>query len=106
MLSTGPLPGAGRGSVAVQDLGLVLVPRGGGPVRVDGQGPAPAVNDDLVVERAEQDAVRRGRLPAAGLVRGVVDLAGAGGLVAAADPLAVPVPQQHRVADPRRDRLG
>src|SRR6185312_16842896 len=43
---------------------------------------------------------------AAGLVPGVVHLAGAGGLVAAAGPLAVPVPQQHRVADPRRDRLG
>jgi hypothetical protein len=40
-----------------------------------------------------------------GLVRGVVDLAGAGGLVAGAGPLAVPVAQQHRVADPRRDRL-
>ncbi len=35
------------------------------------------------------------------LVRGVVYLAGAGGLGAAAGPLAVPVPQQHR-----RDRLG
>jgi hypothetical protein len=55
----GLLPGAGRGSVAVQDFGLVLVPRGGGPVGVDDEGPAPPVDHDLVVERAEQDAVRR-----------------------------------------------
>jgi hypothetical protein len=44
----GRLPGAGGGSVAVQDLRLVLVPRGGGAVGVDDQGPAPAVNGDLV----------------------------------------------------------
>src|SRR6266550_8348351 len=47
----GLLPGPGWGSVAVQDLGLVLVPGGGGAVRVDDQGPAPAVDDHLVVER-------------------------------------------------------
>src|SRR6185312_15963498 len=89
----GPLPGAGGWAVAVEHLGLVLVPRGGGPVRVDDQGPAPPVNHDLVVERAQQHAVLdRGR-PAVGLVRGVVDLAGAAGLVAAAGPLAVPVPR-------------
>src|SRR6185437_1819495 len=73
---------------------------------IDDQGPAPPVNHDLMVERTQQDAVRHGRLPAVGLVRGVVDLAGADGLGAAAGPLAVPVPQQDRVADPRRDRLG
>jgi hypothetical protein len=43
---------------------------------------------------------------AVGLVPGVVHLAPAGGLGAAAGPLAVPVPQQHGVADPGRDRLG
>src|SRR6185437_4416751 len=101
----GPLPGAGRWAVAVQHLGLVLVPRARGPVRVDDQGPAPPVNDDLVVERAQEYAVLDGGRAAVGLVRGVVDLAGPGGLGAAAGPLAVPVPQQHRVADPRRDRL-
>src|SRR6476646_8850358 len=56
----GLLPGAGRGPVAVQDLRLVLVPRGGGAVGVDDQGPAPPVYDDLVVERAQQDAVLLG----------------------------------------------
>ena len=45
-------------------------------------------------------------VPPWALCGGVVDLAGAGGLGAAAGPLAVPVPQQHRVADPGRDRLG
>src|SRR5258705_4568210 len=101
-----PLPGAGGWSVAVQHFGLVLVPRGRRPVRVDDQRPAPAVDDDLVVEGPEQDAVLDGGLAAVGLVPGVVDLAGAGGLGAAGGPLAVPVPQQHRVADPGRDRLG
>ena len=38
----------------MEDLGLVLVPGGGRPVRVDDQGPAPAVDDDLVVERTKQ----------------------------------------------------
>src|SRR6185312_469425 len=56
----GPLPGAGRGAVAVQDFGLVLVPRARRPVRVDDQGPAPPVNHDLMVERAQQDTVLDG----------------------------------------------
>src|SRR4029077_17651420 len=102
----GPLPGAGGWSVAVEDFSLVLVPRAGRAVRVHDQRPAPPVNHDLVVERAEQHAVRDGGFAAVGLAPGVVDLAGAGGLGAAAGPLAVPVPQQHRVADPGRDRLG
>src|SRR6266567_6692330 len=106
MPSAGPLPGAGGWPVAVEHFGLVVVPRAGGPVGVDDQGPAPAVNHDLVMERAEQDTVLHGRLAAAGLVPGMVHLARPGGLVAAAGPLAVPVPQQHRVADARRDRLG
>ena len=38
----GPLPGPGGRPVAVQDLRLVLVPRGRRPVRVQDQGPAPA----------------------------------------------------------------
>src|SRR4029077_6339603 len=90
----GPLPGAGGWSVAVQHLGLVLVPCAGRAVRVDDQGPAPAMNHDLVVERAEQDAVLGGGLAAVSLVFRMVHLAGAGGLGAAAGPLAVPVPQQ------------
>ena len=60
--ATGAVTRPGRGSVAVEDLGFVLVPRGGGAVGVDGQGPAPAVDDDLVVEGAEQDAVARSLL--------------------------------------------
>jgi len=48
----GGLPGAGGWAVAVQDLGLVLVPGGGGAVGVQDQGPAPAVDDDQVVEPA------------------------------------------------------
>src|SRR5258705_6805572 len=91
-----PLPGAGGWSVAVQHLGLVLVPRARRPVRVDDQRPAPPVDDDLVVERTQQDTVRYGRLPAVGLVLGMVHLARPGGLGAAAGPLAVPVPQQDR----------
>ena len=44
------LPWADRGTVAVQDLRFVLIPRGGGPVGVQDQRPAPAVNHHLVVE--------------------------------------------------------
>jgi len=55
----GPLPGAGGGSVAVEHFGLVLVPRGGGAVGVDDQGPAPPVDDDLVVERARERSRER-----------------------------------------------
>jgi len=66
-LEPGRLPGSGGWSVAVQHLGLVLVPRAGRPVRVDDQGPAPAVDHDLVVEGAEQDAVLGRRRAAVGL---------------------------------------
>ena len=45
------------------------------PVRVDDQGPAPAVNHDLVVERAQQHAVLHRRLAAVGLVLRMVHLA-------------------------------
>ena len=75
------LPRPDRWSVAVEDLGLVLVPRAGRPVRVHHQRPAPPVNDDLVVERAQQDAVLDGRLAAVGLVLGVVHLAAPAGWV-------------------------
>ena len=55
---------------------------------------------------AQQHAVLDRRLPAAGPCAGCGAPRSAGRLGAAAGPLAVPVPQQHRVADPRRDRLG
>src|SRR6185437_15286501 len=68
--------------------------------------PAPPVDRDLVMEPAQKHAVPDAGGAAVGLVPGVVDLAGLGGLVAPARPLAVLIAQQHRVADPRRDRLG
>jgi hypothetical protein len=52
------LRGSGRGgrrrSVTVQHLGAIGAGGGGGPVAVQGQRPAPFVNRDEVVERAEQ----------------------------------------------------
>src|SRR5690349_22566088 len=92
-LPPGGLPGSGGWAVAVQDPGLVLVPRGCRPVRVDHQGPAPAVDGDQVVEPAQQHAVLQGRLAAVGLVRGVVHIARRGGLATPAGPLAVLVPE-------------
>ena len=47
----------GGWSVAVQDLGPVLVPGRGGPVRIQHERPAPLVDDNLVVEPAQQHAV-------------------------------------------------
>ena len=64
------------------------------------------VDDDLVVEEAQEDAVFGAGLAAVGLVPDVVDLAGRGGLAAPADPPAPPVAQDDRVADPGRDGLG
>src|SRR2546423_394311 len=58
--AAGLLPGAGGGSVAMQDLRLVLVPGGGSAVRVDDQGPAPAVDHHLMGERTQEHAVLMG----------------------------------------------
>jgi len=44
----GVLPQPDRGPVAVQGLGPVLVPRGGGAVGVQDQGPAPLVDHDIL----------------------------------------------------------
>jgi hypothetical protein len=90
--------------VTVQHFGLVLVLRRSRPVRVQHQGPAPAVNRHLMVEAAQQHAVFEAGGAAVGLVLDVVDLAGGGGLVAAAGPAAVPVAQDDGVPDPGRDR--
>ena len=49
----GVSPRPGRWAVAVQDLRFVGVPGGGGAVRVQDQGPAPPMDDNLVVEPAQ-----------------------------------------------------
>jgi hypothetical protein len=95
----GGLPGPGGWSVAVQDLGPVLVPGGGGAVRVHDQGPAALVDHHLVVIKAQEYAAGQAGLTAVGLVLDVVDLAGSSGLAAAARPLAVPAAMPDRVAD-------
>src|ERR1019366_3626676 len=102
----GTLPGAGGWAVAAQDFGVVPVPRHGGAVGVADQGPAHLVDHDVMMEEAQKDAVVQAGDPAAGLVLEVVDLAGRGGLVAAAGPLAVVVPGPDRIADRGRDVLA
>src|SRR5580700_4760788 len=92
----GVLPGPGWRAVAVQDFGFVFVPGGGGAVGVQDQGPAPPVDDDLVVIKTQQDAVFGAGLAAVLLVPHVMHLARAGGLIAPSGPLAVLVPQDHR----------
>src|ERR1700750_2635441 len=91
----------GRGSVAVEHLGLVLVPGAGGAVGVHDQGPSPPVDDHLMVEPAQKHAILYAGRAAVGLVLGVVDLTGLGRLVAPSGPLAVLIAQGDRVADPR-----
>ena len=73
--------------MAVEHLGFVGVPGGGGAVGVQDEGPAPPVDHDLVVEEAEQQAVFGAGLAAVGLVPDVVDFARRRGLVAAAGML-------------------
>src|SRR5579859_2017574 len=90
----------------MQDFGAVGVPGGGGAVGVQDQGPAPAVDHDLVVIAAEQDAVFEAGVAAVGFVLDVVDLARGGGLVAAARPAAALIAQDDRVADAGRDGAG
>src|SRR5712691_9430000 len=99
----GVSPGPGGRAVAVQDFASVLVPRGGGPVGVQDDGPALLVNHDLVVEAAEQRAVLHAGLAAVGLVGQVVHLTACGRLVAAAGEPAVLVPQDDGAADRGRD---
>jgi hypothetical protein len=90
----------------VQYFGPVRIPRGGSPVPVQYQRPAPAVNHHLMVVRAQQDALVEAGRTAVSLVLYMVHLTACRGLVTAAGPPAPPVPQDHRVADPWRDRLG
>src|ERR1700750_1542883 len=98
-------PRPDRRPVAVEDLGPVLVPRGRRPVAVQDQAPVPRVDDDQVMEPAQQDTARGAVLAAVLLVLDVVDLADGGGLVTAGEP-AVLVALDNRVADPGRDGLG
>ena len=53
------LPGADGRSVAAQDLGLVLVPGDGGAVGFEDEGPALAVDRDLVVVPASRTQLAR-----------------------------------------------
>jgi hypothetical protein len=69
--------------VAVQDFAAFGAAGGGGAVRVQGDGPAPLVDRDLMVEPAEQRAAADAGGAAVGQVGHVVDLTGRG-LVAAA----------------------
>src|SRR5205807_6355182 len=86
--------------------GLVLVPRGRGPVGVQGQGPAPPMDRNLVVEKTQQDTILGAGLAAVLLVLDVVHVTRRRGLVAPGGPPALTIPQDHRVADRGRDRLG
>src|SRR5690242_21576431 len=106
MVRPGALPGPGGWSVAVQDLGLVLVPGSGGAIRIDHEGPAALVDHDLVVVPAQEDAASDAGLAAVGLVAGVVDLARSRGLLAAAGPFAVLAAAADRVAETLRDGLA
>ena len=90
----------------MEDLGFVGVPRGGGPVGVQDERPAPPVDDNLVVEPAKLNTISSAGLAAVGLVLDVVDLACRAGLDAAASPPTVAVAQGDGVADPGRDGLG
>jgi hypothetical protein len=60
----------------MQDFGAVGAAGGSGAVGVQGDGPAPLVNRDLVVEEAVQGAAVDAGFPAVGQVGDVVDLAG------------------------------
>ena len=74
--------------MTMQDLGPVGVPGGGGAVFVQDQRPTPPVDHDLVMVRTQQDARGEAGGAAVRFVLDVVDLAGLGGLVAAARQLA------------------
>src|SRR6266702_4787037 len=90
----------------MQYLRPVLVPRRRRPVGVQDHRPAPLVDDDLMVEGAEQGAVGDAGRAAVGLMGQVMHFAGGGGLVAAAGEPAVLVPQDDGAADRGRDVPG
>src|SRR5215831_4122950 len=90
--------------VAAQDLPVGAAGLGGA-VGVQDELPAPAVDEHVVVELAQQHAVLDGGLAAVLLVPQVVHVAVHRG-PAAARPAAAPVAQQHRAADVRGDAVG
>ena len=74
-------------------------------VRVEAELPAPAMDGDLVVEDAEQAAVREASRPAAGKRDEVMHLTSCGWLVAAGEG-AVLVASDDGAAQVRRDGVG
>ena len=90
----------------MQHLRAVLVPRRGGAVGVEDQGPALAVNHHLVVIETQKDALFGAGLAAVGLVPDVVDFARRRRLVAAAGPPAALIAQDDRITNAGRDGLG
>src|SRR5262249_41387352 len=105
---SGPLSllrGLAGWAVAVPGAGAVGAGGGGGAVGGEPQFPAPPVDRGLVVEPARRGGVGRGGRRAAGAGGQVVDVAGAGGLVAAGEG-AVRVPGGDRAAQMRGDGLG
>jgi len=71
--------------VAVPGAAAVGAGSGGGAVVVQGQAPAPPVDGGEVVEAAQRHEVGEAGRPAAGSEDDVVDVADAGGLVAAGE---------------------
>src|SRR5712691_13355292 len=94
--------GCRRWAVAVVDLGAAGVGHGGGAVGVEGDCPVPLVDDDQVVEGAEQDQLGQFGAAAFAAGGGVVHVAGVGWLVAAGGG-AVPVAEDDGAAQVGRD---
>ena len=89
----------------MQDLAFGAM-GGGGGVRVEDEPPAPAVDADVVVELAHQDAVSHGGLAAVLFVAQVVHIA-VGRPALAAGPFAVPLGAQlHGSPDDRGDAIA
>ncbi len=91
--------------MAVQDALPVRARRSDGPVRVQGDLPAPAVHRDEMVKSAEQDQIAQAGGAALPPGPDVVHLA-CGGRLAAAGEAAAAVPQDHRAAQVGRNLLG
>src|SRR5580693_7974264 len=101
----GWLPGAGWGAVAADDLAVGALDLAGA-VRVDGQGPAEFVQDDVVVPPTVIFKVGQAGAPAVGAVDYVVGFAAGRGLIAAAGELARLIPQRDQAAQVYRDLVG